>query len=184
MGILGALAPFIEFAVLNELLGSTEGLLAGTLMSAGLLIRDWMSADREPKILEVGTAVFFCGLTIYVILLDPAWSIADVRLHVYGGLLIMVLITLAMRQPFALQYAREQVAPEFQESPELVRANYVVTAVWALAISVVVIAELILRSWPEVPQRVGILAAIAALAGAFKFTLWYPEQRKVAADRR
>jgi hypothetical protein len=174
MGILLAFAPFIEFVVLDELLGSTEGLLAGIIMSAGLLIRDWMSADREPKIIEIGTAIFFCGLAVQALLLDPAWSIDGVRLRVDSGLLIMILVTLAIRQPFTLQYAREQVAREFWESPEFIRTNYVITAVWALAFSVVVIVELILLYWPEVPPRVGILVTIAALVGAVKFTSWYP----------
>jgi hypothetical protein len=48
----------------------------------------------------------------------------------------------------------------------------------------VVIAELILLYWPEVPPRVGILATIAALVGAVKFTSWYPEQRKATAAER
>jgi hypothetical protein len=147
-------------------------------MSAGPLIRNWMSADREPKIIEIGTAIFFCGLTVCALLLDPAWSIDDVRLRVDSGLLIMILVTLAIRQPFTLQYAREEVAPEFRESPELVRTNYVITAVWALAFSVVMIAELILLYLRDVPPRVWILPTVAALVGAVKFTSWYPEQRK------
>jgi hypothetical protein len=184
MGILLAFAPFIEFAVLDELLGSTEGLLAGTVMSAGLLIRAWMSADRQPKIIEIGTAIFFCGLTVCALLLDLAWSIDGVRLRVDSGLLIMILVTLAIRQPFTLQYAREQVAPEFRESPELVRTNYVITAAWALAFSVVVIAELILLYLPDVPPRVWIVATVAALVGVVKFTSWYPERRKATAAGR
>jgi hypothetical protein len=184
MGILLAFAPFIQFAVLDEFLGSTEGLLAGTIMSVGLLIRDWMSADREPKIFEIGTAIFFCSLTACALLLDPAWSIDGVRFRVDGGLLIMILVTLVIRQPFTLQYAREEIAPEFWESPELVRTNYVVTAVWALAFSAVVIAELILLYSPDVPRRVWILATVAALVGAIKFTSWYPERQKATATWR
>ena len=184
MGILVAFAPFIEFVVLDELLGSTEGLIAGIIMSAGLLIRDWMSADREPKIIEIRTAIFFCGLAVQALLLDPAWSIDGVRLRVDSGLLIMILVTLAIRQPFTLQYAREQVAPEFWERPEFVRTNYVITAIWALAFSVVVIVELILLQWPEVPPRVGILVTIAALVGAVKFTSWYPERRRAMLSKR
>jgi hypothetical protein len=68
-------------------------------------------------------------------------------------------------------------------SPEFVRTNYVITAVWALAFTVLVLAELTLLYLPDVPPRVGILATIAALVGAVKFTSWYPERRKAAAVR-
>jgi hypothetical protein len=44
-----------------------------------------------------------------------------------------------------------------------VRTNYVITAVFA---------ELTLLYLPDEPPRVGILAKIAALVGAVKFTSW------------
>jgi len=180
VGILLAFAPFIAFAVIDRLIGSTEGLVAGAVTSAALLVRDWMSADRKPKILEIGTMVLFCGLALYALLFHPVWSIVGVRLRVDAGLLVIVLITLAVGKPFTLQYAREQVAPELWMSPEFIRTNYVITAVWALAFVVMVIADLILLYLPDVPPRVGIWATIAALLGAIKFTSWYPERRKAA----
>ncbi|MGC1411777.1 MAG: hypothetical protein WA864_22855 [Acetobacteraceae bacterium] len=74
-----------------------------------------------------------------------------------------------------MQYAREQVAPEFWSSPEFARTNYVITAMWALAFFVMVIAELALLYIPSLPQRVGIIVIALALVGAVKFTGWYPE---------
>jgi hypothetical protein len=183
MGILLAFAPFIVFAVVDQLIGSTEGLLAGAVVSAALLARDWLSPDRKPKILEIGTTVLFCGLAVHAFIVHPDWTIIGVRLRVDAGLLIIVLITMAVGRPFTLQYAREQVAPELWTSPEFVRTNYVITAVWALAFTVLVLAELTLLYLPDVPPRVGILATIAALVGAVKFTSWYPARRKAAAGR-
>jgi hypothetical protein len=77
-----------------------------------------------------------------------------------------------------LQYARDQVAPEFWGTPEFVRTNYVITAMWAFAFFVMVIAELALLYIPSVPQRVGIVAIVLALVGAVKFTGWYPERMR------
>jgi hypothetical protein len=183
MGILLAFAPFLAFAVIDRLIGSTEGLLAGAAVSAVLLARDWMSANRTPKILEIGTTVLFCGLALYAIAFQPVWSIIGVRLRVDSGLLIIVLITILVGRPFTLQYAREQVAPELWTTPEFVRTNYVITGVWALAFVILVVAELILLYLPDVPPRLGIWATIAALIGAVKFTSWYPERRKVVMGR-
>lgn len=183
MGILIAFAPFIAFAVLDRLVGSTEGLIAGALVSAGLLIRDWMSADRSPKILEIGTFVLFAALALYALLAKPDWSLMGVRLRVDAGLLLLVLITMMLRKPFTLQYARESVAKELWDSPEFLRTNYVITAVWALAFLVLVIADMILIYMPEWPHRVGILLTIAALYGAFKFTAWYPDRARDPAAR-
>lgn len=43
MGILLAFAPFVVFAIVDRFVGSTEGLVAGTVVSIGLLLRDVVS---------------------------------------------------------------------------------------------------------------------------------------------
>jgi hypothetical protein len=176
MGILLAFAPFIAFAVIDRLVGSTEGLIAGALVSLALIARDVMTPKRSPKILEIGTAALFGALALYALVGKPAWTVIGVRLCVDAGLLAIVLITLAIGRPFTLQYAREQVAIEHHTNPVFIRTNYVITSVWALAFAVMVAAELTLLYLPVVPHRVGVLAIIVALVGAVKFTGWYPDR--------
>lgn len=183
MGMLLAFAPFIAFAALHHFVGATEGLIAGAATSAALLLRDWATPGRSPKILEIGTAILFVALTLYSIFGDPAWSIVGVRLCVDLGLLLIVLASIALRQPFTLQYAREQTPAEVWSRPEFVRANYVITGVWGLAFIVFVIADLLLLYAPSLPPRVGILATVAAFVAAIKFTGWYPERMKARQAR-
>ena len=185
MGILLAFAPFLVFALGVRFIGPMEGLSGGTLTSAALLLRDWLTPGRTPKVLEFGTVVLFGGLTLYTLLSGSFWSIVGVRLCVDAGLLLIVLITMAIRQPFTVQYAREGVAREHWDSPKFLRTNYVITAVWALAFAVLVIADLVLLYLPQLPPRVGIIATILALVGAVKFTGWYPtrEQGQAGAGK-
>jgi hypothetical protein len=130
MGILLAFAPFIAFAVVDRLSGPTEGVVAGAAVSAALLLRDFMRG-KTAKVLEIGTAILFGGLALYALLGRPSWSVIGVRLVVDAGLLLIVLASPAMRRPFTLQYAHEQVAPELWDAPEFVRTNTVITTVWA-----------------------------------------------------
>ena len=176
MGILLAFAPFLVFAVGVRLLGPTVGLIGGTLTSAALLLRDWLGRKHAPKILEIGTAVLFGALTLYTLLGGAFWSIIGVRLCVDSGLLSIVLLSMAMRRPFTVQYAREQAAREAWDSPEFLRTNYVITAAWALAFVVLVLADVVLLCAPQIPPRVGIIATILALLGAVKFPEWYPQR--------
>ncbi len=178
MGILLAFAPFIVFAIVDRLVGTTEGLVAGALVSVGLLLRDWIAPGRIPKILEIGTAILFGGMSLYAVLGKPAWSVIGVRLCVDTGLFLIVVASLVIGRPFTLQYAREQVAKEFWISPEFIRTNYIITGVWALAFLVMVIAELALLCVPDIPRRAGVIAIVLALVGAVKFTGWYPEHIK------
>jgi hypothetical protein len=181
MGILLAFAPFIAFAVVDRLVGSTEGLIAGALASAVLLGRDWLSPGRSPKVLEIGTFLLFASLALVALVVKPAWSIIGVRLCVDSGLLLVVLFSIAVGRPFTLQYAREQVAPDLWNSPVFVRTNYVISSVWALAFVVMVIADLVLLYMPDLPPRFGIIATILALVGAIKFTGWYTDRVKASA---
>jgi hypothetical protein len=112
MGILLAFAPFIVFAIVDRIGSSTEGLIAATLVSLALILRDYLTPGRVPKLLEIGTLMLFGGLALYSLLAEPNWSVIGVRLCVDAGLLLIVLISIAARRPFTLQYAREQVASD------------------------------------------------------------------------
>ncbi|NOG69515.1 hypothetical protein [Roseicella sp. DB1501] len=175
MPILLAFSPFLAFALLDRLLGPTPGLVAGALAAAGLLLRDRL-AGRAPKLLEIGTLILFGALALVALILRPDWSVIAVRLAVDAGLLLIVLASLALRRPFTLQYAREQVAPALWNSPGFLRTNMVITGVWALAFAVMVAAEAALLVVPGLPPKLGILAIVLALVGAIKFTGWYPDR--------
>jgi protein-S-isoprenylcysteine O-methyltransferase Ste14 len=101
-----------------------------------------------------------------------------VRLIVDTGLLAIVILSIAIRQPFTLQYAREQTPPAIWGNSEFVRSNYVITTAWAFAFAVMVTSGLALLYIPGTPRQIGVLAIIAALIGAVKFTGWYPEQAR------
>lgn len=178
MGILLAFSPFIIFSLIDRLIGPTEGLVAGALSSAALLARDWVTPGKVPKILEIGTVILFGGLAIYTVTTGTTWSIVGVRLCVDTGLLLIVLSSVAIRNPFTLQYAREQVEAEFWNSPEFIRTNYVITCAWALAFIILVIADFVLLYMPEISPLLGIFATIFALVAAIKFTSWYPKRRR------
>jgi hypothetical protein len=181
MGMLLAFAPFIAFAAADRLVGSIEGLLAGFAVSAALLLRDWISPNRSPKLLELGTTALFGVLALYTLLAHATWSIMGVRLAVDTGLFLIVIVSIAIRQPFTLQYAREQVPQALWSSREFLHTNDVISSVWALAFAVLIAADLVLLTMPGLPPRFGIIATVLALFGAFKFTGWYPN-RRVAAE--
>jgi hypothetical protein len=109
------------------------------------------------------------------------WSIFAVRLRVDAGLLLIVLASIVLRQPFTLQYAREKVAREFWGSSEFVRVNYVLTAAWACAFAVMVAADLAMLYAPALPRWVSIAATVLAIYGAYRFTAWYPERAQTKA---
>ncbi|TQK04856.1 hypothetical protein [Herbaspirillum sp. SJZ107] len=178
MNLLLAFAPFIVFVVAERLAGIAAGLGAAAAVSAYLLIRDLLTPGRGIKLLELGTFFLFGLLTLYALAMHPQWPIAAVRLRVDAGLMLIVLASMVLRQPFSLQYAREQVAREHWDSPAFLRVNYVISAAWAAAFGVLVLADLMMVYVPALPHAGSLVATVAALAAAAWFTGWYPAQRR------
>lgn len=175
MNILLAFSPFLVFIVVERIFGVLPGLLSGAVVSIALLILDRVRGGGPVKILELGTAVLFTGLAAWSWSQGGEhWSIAQVRLYVDLGLLAIVLLSIVVRRPFTLQYARQNVAPEVASSPRFVHVNDVISAVWAGAFAVMVIADLVLVYAPELPIQIAIVVTVVALLIAVKFTGWYP----------
>jgi hypothetical protein len=183
MGILLAFLPFFVFFVVERSLGVTTGLVAATITSAALLVRDVIIRKRTMKVLEIGTIILFGSLAAYTLFAQTKWSIPAVRLCVDFGLLIVVLVSIAVRQPFTLQYARENAPRESWDSPLFMRINFIITAVWAGAFALMVVADLLMLFVPGVPTFVSIVVTVLAISGAAQFTSWYPERELVKHSR-
>jgi hypothetical protein len=179
-GILLGLAPFVAFALLSRFVALSVSLWAAAAVSAMLVLRGKLQG-RSVKILEAGTFVLFLLLGLYASMRSSAWDIPTVRSFIDSGLLLIILVSLLLRRPFTLQYAREEVAEALQTSPGFIRTNYVITAVWAAAMAVVVIADLAMHFVRGLPIAVEIVAAIVAISGALWFSKWYPHRSHAAS---
>jgi hypothetical protein len=173
MNLLLAFSPFLAFVVVEATVGVTAGLAAAALISVAMLLRDFVSRERRVKILEVGTLLLFGALACYAYAFGASWSVPAVRLRVDAGLLLIVLASIALRQPFTMQYARERIAAERWHAPAFLRVNDVITSAWAAAFAAMVAADLLMAYVPTVPRWIGVAITVAALGAAVRFTGWY-----------
>ncbi|MGA9323807.1 MAG: hypothetical protein WBW06_22365 [Xanthobacteraceae bacterium] len=173
MSILLGLTPFIVFFVLMRLVHPLAGLGAAFAVSVLMGFVQWRRGESI-KVLEVGSLVLFGALTLYTLIAAPQWTVATVRLAVDGGLFIIAAVSLLIRQPFTLQYARESVPQELWTSPIFFTTNVCITAVWTAAFAVMTAADAAAQYVEAIPLWVDIAATIAAFVGAVWFTRWYP----------
>jgi hypothetical protein len=122
------LAPYGAFAALMLLSTAAVSLFSAAALCLTVIAYDAF-AGRSIKILGAGSAIIFLALGCYVALIDSSLSSSAVKLAVDAGMLAIALVSLVIRRPFTLQYAREMVDAETLELPEFRRANYVIT--WA-----------------------------------------------------
>jgi len=180
MGMLTGFAPFIAFFIAMRMASPLAGLGAAFLVSLLLCLRVWRRGEAL-KVLEVGSLALFGALAAYTLLLAPVWTVATVRLAVDGGLLAIVVVSLAIGKPFTLQYARERVPREYWDSPRFLAVNRHITLAWAAALAVMVAADAAAEYVSAIPLWVDVAATIAAFAGAVAFTVRYPEAVRRAA---
>lgn len=173
MNLLLGFLPFLLFAALTHLLGVTSGLVVAAAASGLLVLRDLRAG--EPKLLEIGTLALFAGLAALAAATGANWSVLQVRLYVDIGLLAIVLLSLLLRRPFTLPYARQRVPQEVWALPRFLRTNMVISGAWALAFATIGAADLLMLLRPDLPLAVGITITVVAMVAALRFTSWYPD---------
>lgn len=181
MSLIIAFVPFIAFALLSNWVSSLAGLLAAAALAAALLLRDALTPGRHVKLLEVGSVLMFGSLAALQAVTGSEAGILAVRLRVDAGLFALVLLSLVIRRPFTLAYAKEQVQPEVWTHPRFLHTNDVLTAAWAAAFAVVTAADAMMLGLPEVPRIASIAVTALALLAGLRFTTWYPDHAAARA---
>ncbi len=139
------------------------------------------------KLMEIFDLLFFAGFAIVGIVASAA---TVTWLETWAGeitnisLMAFVLITIVIRQPFTLQYAKEETDPQYWTSPTFLRINYTISWVWAAAFAwqslMGGIGDAVLDNsnnfWT------GWVLQIAALVFAIAFTAYWPEHASAKAQ--
>ncbi len=167
------LAPYGAFAFLMLVTSPATSLFASAAICLAVVAFD-VARGHQVKLLGAGTALIFATLGCYQVLGDPPLSKLAVRIAVDSGLFLAGALSLALRKPFTLQYAREMVDAETARSPEFVTANYVITSVWIAAFLLMAVANLLLLNWPDLPLWSGFVIVLAIRNPALYFSRWYP----------
>ncbi|MEV6396704.1 hypothetical protein AB0M39_18280 [Streptomyces sp. NPDC051907] len=178
--------PWILFSVLAGP-GRFE-LAVGLALAAAVLIlvaTRVVNRGSSVKILEVADVVFFAVMAVI-----GAFASAGTYewLETYANevsniaLVLIAFGSMAVGVPFTIQYARERVDREHWGSPHFLRANYVITGVWACAFLVAALAGAYGDAVLHNPDNVWTnwIIQVAAIVVAARFTEWYP---RVVASR-
>lgn len=171
------IAPFGAFAILMMVSSVAISLFAAAALSLAIVVWDVIRGGSL-KMLAAGSVLIFSALGCYITLVDGNWSAVAVRLAVDVGLLSIVLLSLAIRLPFTLQYAREMVDAETSKLPGFMKANYILTWAWAGAFVLMLVADMLIIYMPSLPLWIGFAVAFAARNSAVAFTKWYPQYRR------
>jgi len=177
MGMLMTFLPWLAFWIL---LGHNKLFLAivvALLASVAAIVMERM-AGRSVKILQAGTLAVFVVFCLAAVFGDRAWLGHWIRLLSNAALTLIVLVSILIGKPFTIQYARESVPKEHWDSPEFLRANYVITWVWFAAFVANTAASGLNYLIPSINVVANYVIAICPFIAASMFTSWYTKRGK------
>lgn len=129
---------------------------------------------RVLRVFDAGSAAIFGFLALFSGFVEFGLQASAIRLIIDISLFAIALASIVARQPFTLQYARGEVAPDVLARPSFVRANYLMTFVWLVAFAVMAGADGAATFDPAVPVTGAVAAGLLALAAALTFSWRYP----------
>src|SRR5579862_7396000 len=128
--ILQSFLPWILFFVLT---GHTQQRLdiAITVAAITSIIFE-INALKKGFVLSWGTLIFFIFMTISVILFKNQWVTKYSWIFSNGALALIAWISIFIRKPFTIQYAKEQVSKDKWQHPLFLKINYLLTIAWGI----------------------------------------------------
>ncbi len=175
------LLPFFTLGTLNWFIPITSSLLISAAVALALIVYERMQG-QSAKILNIASVVIFTGLGVIMLLSDGAWSHTAIHMTIDVALLAVTLLSIALRFPFTLQYAREHVEPKVVTMPEFIRTNYILTWAWAGVYVLMLVADMVSVWWPSAPLWIGVAITFAARNAAVQFTKWYSQRARARAN--
>ncbi|HVV67703.1 MAG TPA: hypothetical protein VG895_05730 [Patescibacteria group bacterium] len=126
--IIRSFLPWILFFIL---LNHSQEQIDIAVIIAGVtsVIFDFRGLKKR-FILNWGTFAFFIFLFVAVVLFKNQWVAKQAWLFSNGTLAAIAWISILLRQPFTIQYAKLQVAKDKWNHPLFLKINYILTAVW------------------------------------------------------
>ncbi|MEY9891868.1 hypothetical protein ABIA35_009369 [Catenulispora sp. MAP12-49] len=175
MAYLLAFAPWIAFAVVPGGAWAWAALIALAVSAAGVVRQTRAGLPLDAQVIAIGSAVYFAALAVL------AFADPHTALHAYtpalasGALALIGIGSLALREPFTLGIAKQEMPREAWDHPEFLRVNVVITAVWTASFAAGAVALAFLAHSPAAPR---VTVQVAAFVVPMVFT-----GRYVAAAR-
>ena len=181
---LAMILGFVPAAMFTLLAGVSQDLALWAGLSAAFVvsIRDFA---QEPvlRLLDMGSLVLFGATALYAGFLHPAITTQLTRFVVDAGFFALAFLSILLRNPLTLQYAREQVTNDVWKSRPFLLTNYGLTALWMMCFALMAAADGFSDMHKNLPVSLDAAWCLIVVMGALTVTARYPSWLKVHAAR-
>lgn len=136
--ILGFLPWFIYFAGAGY---GNEGLEIGIIGAIISIFIFNFKAIKRKDILDLCTVVFFIFLLIVGVFLKHPWFVKNAYWFSTLMLTLIIFLTIIIKKPFTMTYAKESVPQEFWDGELFIKSNYYISTAWLICMAVMTIVS-------------------------------------------
>lgn len=142
LGFFAGFAPWIVYWILSGNVPFTTAILVALGLS--VLINVLALVEHKPlMVLEVGNTVAFVGLALLGAIGGDAFVARWIQPLGNAALLAIMVVSVLIKKPFTLQYAKASTPPDLWDSPGFLYVNNLITWVWIAAMGVMTLMALI-----------------------------------------
>lgn len=173
---------FLPWILYFALVGQTQQQLDTAVITAAITaIFFELKGLKKGFILSWGTLAFFIFMLITVVIMKNAWIAQYSWIFSNGALALIAWISILVRQPFTIQYAKEQVSADKWQHPIFLKINYLLTMVWGVIFLIHIFLHIIKIYYPLFNGWLfECISYIPSIFGIW-FTVWFPKWYKSRA---
>lgn len=172
LAMLSGFFPVVMFVLFSNI-SQDLALWAGFAAAFALLIRDF-AHERRLRLLDTGSTILFGLLALYAGFVQPGITIEMTRLVVDAGFFVLAFVSIALRNPLTVQYAREQIAEELWRTRRFVVSNYGLTAFWMFVFAGMTATDALSNIHKNLPPTFDAAICLVLIVLAAGLTARYP----------
>ncbi|MGU3435972.1 hypothetical protein ACNHUS_23505 [Actinomycetes bacterium M1A6_2h] len=168
MQIVISFAPWIVYAILSSTVGWTLS-LAGALAASLAVLVYYRRTGQPIDALSIGGVVFFVGMIVASPLLGQGTVETYTQTLSHGWIALLMWLSIAVGKPFTEVFARSEAPADMIGTPEFLRFNCIISAMWAASFTVGTLVMALLQ-WNSVESAtvVVIVASFVVPIAAMK----------------
>jgi len=171
--------PWFLFWIL-ALQAKLEWAALSGLLSLFMILAKNRRQGRSIKSLQIGTLIFFILFALSVPVLGREIISRNVDLIGNAAILTIILVTIVLKRPFSIDFARERTEERLWNDPHFIRVNYQISWLW-LAVLLFNFSLVVARhfSFLQIDRWLSVAIRIFNCIVAAKISFWYGRKEGV-----
>lgn len=172
-GIFQSFIPWIIYFIIESPHYLSSDIAASSALIATIIFS--YKNLKKKYVLDWGTLLYFLFLSIVFFLPNTAWIKPYAFLLSNSILALIMWVSIFIRRPFTIQYAKEEVEEIYWITPTFRHINYTISLIWALALTLMAVDGFLQEFKMIKSDLIADAIIVALILTAIGLTRWFPD---------